>query len=178
MISALATIKEGAPTAAGPLAASAAAAARELAQHVLVTQLETAADVARHGTWRFDLSLMLSGHAVPIAIEWEPDRDSRSSGRGPTARGRVSVFIDDAANGIEARVAWSPSVLQVDLFAESDAVRDRLVAAMETLTNRLSTIGFTRVVANAWTNPARLAQWRLRTAVDPQNPPRVFEAEA
>ena len=174
----LAAMKDGAPTMAVPLAQLAATAARDLAQDVLVTQLETAADVARHGTWRFDLSLMSSGHAVPVAIEWEPDRDSRSGGRGPAARGRVSVFIDVAVSGIEARVAWSPSVLQVDLFAESDAVRDRLVAAMETLTHRLSAIGFTRVVANAWTNPARLARWRLGTAVDPQNPPRVFEAEA
>jgi len=86
--------------------------------------------------------------------------------------------MDLAASGIEARVTWSPSTLQVDLFAERDAVRDRLAAAMNTLTNRLSAIGFSQIVANAWTNPARLARWRLGGSVDAPDATRVFEAEA
>jgi hypothetical protein len=163
---------------ARPMATSAAAAARDLATDTLVGQLQTAADVARHGSWRFDLSFMLSGRAVPAAVEWEPDRDSRPDGRGEARRGRVSVFIDVSASGIEARLGWSPSTLQVDLFAGSDAVRDRLAAAMEMLTARLSSLGFSHVIAHAWTNPARLARWRTGASPDTPAAARVFKAEA
>jgi hypothetical protein len=158
--------------------ALATAAARDLAHDTLVTQLQTAADVARYGTWRFDLTLMLAGRSVPFAVEWEPDRESRSGGRGPARRGRVSVFIDVTASGVEARIAWSTSTLHIDLFAGDDAVRDRLLASLDGLESRLSALGFSDIITNAWTNPARLARWRLGAPPDARSDQRVFEAEA
>ena len=178
IISTLESMADSTPASARQTAASATVAARDLARDGLVAQLQTAADVARHGTWRFDLSLMVAGRPVPAAVDWVPDRDSRSGGRGQARRGRVSVFIDIAASGIEARVAWSPSTLQVDLFAGTDAVRDRLAAAMESLTAKLSSLGFPHIVTNAWTNPARLARWRLGASPDTPAESRVFEAKA
>ena len=178
IVATLESVGENTTNARQTSVSAAVAAARDLAGDALVAQLQTAADVTRHGTWRFDLSLMLSGRAVPAPIEWEPDRDTRPGGRGPASRGRVSVFVDVAASGIEARIAWSPSTLQVDLFAGSDAVRDRLSGAMETLTATLSALGFLHIVANAWTNPARLARWRLGASPDTPGDTRVFEVEA
>ncbi len=169
---------EGAPASSQQASTSATAAARDLARETLVTQLETAADAARQGIWRFDLSLQLPERAVPLAVEWEPDGESRSEGRGTARRGRVSVFLDAAASGIEARITWSPATLQVDLFAGSDGVRDRLLAAMDDLSTRLSAIGFPHIITNAWTNPARLARWRLGASPDVRPEGRVFEAEA
>lgn len=178
LVAALEPMDDATAGSARPVATSAAAVARDLATDALVGQLQTAADVARHGIWRFDLSLILSGRAVPAAVEWEPDGESRPDGRGAARRGRVSVFIDVSASGIEARVAWSPSTLQVDLFAGSDSVRDRLLAAMEALTVRLSSLGFSHIIANAWTNPARLARWRTGASPDTPAAARVFKAEA
>ena len=57
LVAALESMDDATAGSARPMAASAAAAARNLATDTLVGQLQTAADVARHGTWRFDLSL-------------------------------------------------------------------------------------------------------------------------
>jgi hypothetical protein len=168
---------DGAPATA-EARASASDAAREFVRDTLVTQIRTAADLARQGIWRFDLSLALPGRTVSLSVEWEPDRESRPDGRGAARRGRVSVFIDVAASGIEARIAWSPATLQVDLFTASDAVRDRLLTAMDDLTSRLSAAGFPHVVTHAWTNPGRLARWRLGASPDASSDARVFQAEA